>query len=340
MALEEPPQLVALGGSDPDGLPRGIEAVAEPRHPPTNLGWSVVGLPRAAVTGGVDVLHGPAYTGPIWSPVPVVLTIHDVSYARRPEWYPYRQDWLRRMFYRRAALAASHILTVSNFSADEITAAYGIARDRITVASHGVDRSFLPSPHLVSGRPVGGLRPPYLLHVGDVHERRNLGVVLGALLEIRQRVSTLANLSLVVAGVDRGGINALTTTALEAGALEAVIYLGRVSEARLRQLYGGAVALVYPSLYEGFGLPLIEAMASGVPVIASRAAAIPEAVGSAGLLLDPRDADGWRRAIVAVASDSALWARLRSAGLTRAASFTWEQTARATMNVYTRLASR
>ena len=121
LTLGEPLELVALGGRDSSAIPRGVGHVAEPPHPPTNLGWTLVGLPRAARRAAVDIIHAPAYTAPWWSPVPVVVTVHDVSYELHPQWYPYRRDWLRRAFYRRSAQAARHILTVSRFSAAEIT---------------------------------------------------------------------------------------------------------------------------------------------------------------------------------------------------------------------------
>ena len=140
--LDDGPELVALGGVDSSAIPRGVGHVAEPSHPPTNVGWTLVGLPRAAARARVDLIHAPAYTAPIWSGVPVVLTIHDVSYARHPEWYPYRRDWARRAFYRRSARAASHVITDSAFSAAEITAAYRIPSSRITVAPLGVGAAF------------------------------------------------------------------------------------------------------------------------------------------------------------------------------------------------------
>ena len=103
LALGEPLELIALGGDATEVRARGMAHVGEPAHPPTNVGWTLVGLPRAARRARVDLIHAPAYTAPWWSPAPVVLTIHDVSYERHPEWYPYRRDWLRRAFYRRSA---------------------------------------------------------------------------------------------------------------------------------------------------------------------------------------------------------------------------------------------
>lgn len=313
--------------------------LTEPPHPPTNLGWTLVGLPRAAARAHVDLIHAPAYTAPFWSGVPVVLTIHDVSYALHPEWYPYRRDWARRLFYRRSAHAASHVITPSRFSATEITAAYRIPPSKITVAPMGVDPLFSHADH-PGGELPGGVTEPYLLHVGDLHERRNLAAMVDAVLEARRNFGAAAGLSLVLVGIDRGVGDALCAIAAEADAPDAVVLLGHVSEERLQTLYHGAIALVYPSLYEGFGLPVLEAMAAGTPVIASRAASLPEVVGDAGMLLDPLDASAWAQAIVKVVNDEHVRERMRHAGRERAATFTWERTARATLSVYRQVLNR
>jgi glycosyltransferase involved in cell wall biosynthesis len=345
-------ELVALGGS-PQSIPADVRHVSELWHPPTNLGWAAIGLPSAARRAAVDLIHAPAYTAPLHTAVPTVLTIHDVSYERHPEWYPHRRDWLRRSFYRRSARAAAHILTVSDFSRREIAAAYGIADDRITVAPLGVKRGFgqaeAPAPIALPA----GIVAPFLLHVGDLHERRNLPVVVRGLIEARRRLTgshataKLAEagrdtppLSLVTAGVDRGVGHRLSAFAAENGAPDALVHLGPVSEPALRALYRDAAALVYPSRYEGFGLPLVEAMASGIPVLASRAASIPEVVGESGILLDPDDPGQWADAIVDVMTDAVLRARLHTDGLARAALFSWERTARITLDVYRRVAAR
>jgi len=322
--------LVALGGAAAS-IPSGVRHVSEPWHPPSNLGWAAVGLPRAARRAAVDLIHAPAYTAPLHSAVPTVVTIHDVSYERHPEWYPYRRDWLRRAFYRRSARAAAHILTDSEFSRGEIVAAYGIDRARITVAPLGVS-GFDPA----SSPPAPlspGVSSPFLLHVGDLHPRRNLPMAVKALLVARERLGS--PLSLVLAGVDRGMGDQLLAMTATSGA-GALVALGAVAEPALHALYQHAAALVYPSRYEGFGLPVLEAMASGTPVIASRAASIPEVVGDSGVLLDPDDSQGWADAIVQIVSDPAFAGRLRSEGLVRAASFTWARTARITLDAYRR----
>jgi glycosyltransferase involved in cell wall biosynthesis len=328
-------EIVALGGAR-ETAPQGVRHVEEPWHPPTNLGWSTVGLPRAAAQAGVDVIHAPAYTAPLWSGVPVVLTIHDVSYERHPEWYPYRRDRTRRLFYRRSARAAAHVLTDSEFSATEIAAAYGIARHDITVAPLGVSQSFAPSTSHVGDLPAG-VTPPFLLHVGDLHERRNLGIVGDALLTLRDTGGS-APVTLVLAGVDRGVGDTLRQRLNDRRSPDVVVCLDTVTDDQLVALYRAAHALVYPSRYEGFGLPVLEAMACGTPVIASSAASIPEVLGDAGILLHPDDGPGWTASISKVIDDERLRARLSTAGLARAKSFTWSRTAQLTLAVYRRVA--
>jgi glycosyltransferase involved in cell wall biosynthesis len=337
LALDDAPEIVALGG-DSQVIPPGVAHIHEPPHPPTNAGWSLVGLPRAAARARVDLIHAPAYTAPFWAPAPVVVTVHDVSYELHPEWYPYRRDWLRRAFYRRSARGATHILTVSAFSAGEIAAAYGIPPDRITVAPLGVSQAFGGADHQLPCELPPAVVSPFLLHVGDLHERRNLIVALEAVLEARRHFGSLPGLSLVLAGIDAGIGASLRAVAAAADAPDAVVQLGPVEERLLHSLYRCAAALVYPSRYEGFGLPLVEAMASGTPVIASRAGSIPEVLGDAGILLDPDDMRGWTDAIMAVVNDEALRARMRAAGKARASGFTWARTARTTMDAYRRAA--
>lgn len=337
LALEEAPDLVALGGRS-TAIPPGVAHIDEPPHPPTNAGWTLVGLPRAAARAGVRLIHAPAYTAPLFAGVPTVVTIHDVSYERHPEWYPYHRDWLRRAFYRRSARAAAHILTDSSFSAGEIAAAYAIPIDRITVAPLGVAPAFLPQdPTLPCALPMG-VTTPYVLHVGDLHERRNLPMVVDAVLQARRHFGAPAGLTLVLAGVDHDIAAGLCAAAAAADAPEAVLPLGAVSEERLCALYRCAAALVYPSRYEGFGLPILEAMASGAPVIGALAGSIPEVVGDAGLLIDPDDTAAWTEAIVRVLNDDAFRHRLSAAGLARARAFTWERTARTTLDVYRKVA--
>ena len=204
------------------------------------------------------------------------------------------------------------------------------------MAPLGVDARFGPGDPNDSYDLPARVSRPYLLHVGDLHERRNLAVVIEAMVDARRRFGALPALSLVLAGVDRGSGEALCALAARVDLQDAVVLLGEVPEEHLRSLYLGATALVYPSLYEGFGFPVLEAMASGTPVIASTAGSIPEVLGDAGILIDPADIPAWTDAIVQVARAADVRDRMRALGLTRAAGFTWARTASLTAGVYRR----
>jgi glycosyltransferase involved in cell wall biosynthesis len=327
-------EVVGVGASDANGLPRGVEAVAAIGLLPTNFGWSIDGLPRAVRKLDVDVFHAPAYTAPLWGVHPLVLTIHDVSYERHPEWYPYAIDPLRRWFYRRSAQIADVVVTDSEFSRLEVEAAYGVSRDRLHVVPLGVG-----TPFQLDGRDQSaGSRQPgsaqTILHVGDLHPRRNLGVLLDALALLRARHPELGTTELVLAGTDRGSVAGLEARANELGVAAAVRFVSAADDAALVTLMRHATVFAYPSLYEGFGLPVLEAMACGAPVIASIAASIPGVVGNAGLLVDPHDPRAWSEALASVLTSPERAGDLRKAGLSRAATFTWSRTAAQTLEVY------
>ncbi len=320
----------AEGGAPPDG----VRAVPLRGTLPTNLGWTAVTLARAARRARLDLFHAPSYTAPPWGVHPLVLTIHDVSYERHPEWYPYRRDPLRRWFYRRSALAADRIVTDSQFSRAEIAAAYGIDPGRIRVVPLGVGPEFSPGDSVAT--PAPRVRRPYLLHVGDLHPRRNLPMVVRAFAAARA-AGPFGDLGLVLAGTDRGHATEVTREAQRAGVADAVLLTGPIDAPTLLRLYRSAALFVYPSRYEGFGLPVLEAMATGLPVIAARASSIPEVAGDAGMLVDAGDEHGFATAIRHLLEDPTTAAHYRSAGLARSASFTWERAAAATLEVYREL---
>ena len=329
-------ELVAVGASANAGLPSGVVNADARRWLPTNLGWCIDGLPRAVRRAAVDVFHAPAYTAPLWGVHPLVLTIHDVSYERHPEWYPYRIDPVRRWFYRRSAEAADIVITDSEFSRREIEAAYGLAAGRVRVIPLGVGAPFLPSPD--ESRSSFHDRAPRILHVGDLHLRRNVPVLVEALALLRARNDALKGTELVLVGVDRGAGEAIVSRAGKLGITDGIRFVPGADDGAVVALLREADVFAYPSLYEGFGLPVLEAMACGVPVIASTAASIPEVVGEAGLLLDPHDIRGWYDALVEVMTSAPRRAALRHAGLMRAAAFTWNRTAEQTLMLYQELA--
>ena len=310
-------------------LPSGVHAVPGGASLPTNLGWSLTGLPLGLRRVSCDVFHAPAYTAPLWGARPLVVTLHDVSYARHPEWYPYRVGPIRQAFYRASARRADRLLTDSAFSRDEIVAAFEVDPDRIDVVPLAVSARFTPDPTVA--------REPFVLHVGDLHPRRNLSMLLDAVLRLRGTERACAGLRLVLAGADRGLLASLTRQAGRADG--ALVHVGTPGDDELVGLYRRAALFAYPSRYEGFGLPPLEAMACGTPVLASSAGSVPEVVGTAALLLSVDDDGGWREAMHAILTDAAYTAELGARGPVRASQFTWERTALGTIACYERAAA-
>ena len=320
-------EVEAVGAPANATLPPVCRAVGELPSPPTNLGRHAVGLPLTLARWRYDVFHAPSYVAPLWGRIPTILSIHDVSYQRRPEWYPYRRDPLRRAFYRRSAARAAAILVPSCFTADEVRAAYGIAASRI----HVIPLAAAPAFH--EGEPAGGPPPDsgprYLLHVGDLHVRRDLGTAVAVLSALRAVGGTW---HLVLIGSDRGVWASLSATLSHAGLQNMVTWLPQVAEAELRQWYRRSFCLLYPSHYEGFGFPLVEAMACGLPVVAARASATPEVTGEAGLLFPPGDATTAAQHVCTLATHADLWLEQQAMGRHRAGVFDWTRTAAETLS--------
>ena len=324
--------VVAVGASADATLPPGVSPARAGVSLPTNLGWSLTGLPLAARGIGADVFHAPAYTAPLWGCRPLVVSIHDVSYARRPEWYPNRLDPVRSAFYAHSARRADRIVTCSSFSRDEILAAYQVDPERIDVVPLAAGSVFAPTPE----RP----REPFVLHVGDLHPRRNLPMLLEVIADLRRAESRLSAVRLVLAGADRGQLEMLRQLAQRLGAVEALEYVGVPDDAALSEWYRRASLFAYPSRYEGFGLPVLEAMASGCPVIATSAGSVPEVTGRSAMLIAPEDAPAWRAAIRHVLLDAGQASELARTGIERAKAFTWDRTAEGTLAAYRRAVRR
>jgi glycosyltransferase involved in cell wall biosynthesis len=263
--------------------------------------WYPHGLPHAA--RGLDLLHCPTFRGPVRSRVPVVVTVHDLAVLRHPGTF---NQWTRRysrFAVPRVARAARHVIAVSEFTKREIVELLAVAPERITVIPNGVGAPFVPAGPAAEG--------DYVLAVGTLEPRKNLAV--------SQQAAKRLGVELRVVGA-RGW-----------GGVEIGGWLGRVSDDELAALYRGARCLVYPSLYEGFGIPVLEAMACGTPVVTSAGGATEEVAGGAAVLADPHDP-----AAVAAAIEEAEARRdeLRVRGLERAAQFTWERAAAETRAVY------
>ena len=288
----------------------------ESSGPVNNLLFNCVRVPGAEWQRRWQVYHAPSYTCPLISLCPIVMTVHDISYLAHPEWYPYKQGVVRLAYYRACLRRADRIVVPSQFSKQEIVRLFAALEDRIRIVPMGVSDFFSPAPDLaVAVCQQLNLPSRYILHVGDLHSRRNLWLLKGAAEQV--------GLPLVLVG------RPLEKDSIPEGAL----LFTDISMDVLKGIYSAATLFAYPSLYEGFGLPLLEAMACGVAVVASNRASLPEVCGQAAILVEPDQEDlvaGIRRALENRES-------LKERGLQRAAEFSWERTAAATVEVYREL---
>jgi glycosyltransferase involved in cell wall biosynthesis len=284
-----------------------------------------------------DVLFAPNFGPPPNRARRLVLTVHDLAFRLFPETAPQSTRWwLARL--DRALASASRVIAVSEATRKDLIDLYGVAEDRVTVVPHGVDHDlFHPSPpgEVVKVRQRFGIEGPYLLSLGGIEPRKNLPRLIEAFSLLPADLDPM----LVVAGGgaewNPEGPNLLRSalSALPENVRRRIVLTGYVGEQDKAALLGGAEALVYPSLYEGFGLPVAEAMACGTPVITSNVSALPEVAGGAALLVDPSDPGAIAQEMERLLRDDELKERLSTAGTLRAAGFDWEETARRTAAV-------
>ncbi|HEY5188700.1 MAG TPA: glycosyltransferase family 1 protein [Solirubrobacteraceae bacterium] len=294
-------------------------AIVEPppraRRRAAAQGWEQTALPARAALMRAGLIFSPANLAPLLWPRNV-LVVHDAAVLREPGAY----SRAYRMWHRYAGLTcarrALRVITVSEFSRRELTGLVGLDPARVVVIGGGVSESFHPGADAGAVARRLGLERPYVLTIATDDRRKNLP----ALAETAVQLGGLG-IELVHAGDTRPYFAA-------AGDEGAMRSLGYVADADLPGLYAGARAFVLPSRYEGFGLTCLEAMASGVPVVAADRAALPETCGDAAELVDPDDTAALAAAVVRAAIDEELRSRLRAAGLRRAAQFTWERAAR------------
>ncbi|MEA2274030.1 MAG: hypothetical protein QOI98_2738 [Solirubrobacteraceae bacterium] len=283
--------------------------------------WEQFGLPRALRREHPALVHAPNCFLPLRRPCPGVVTIHDLAFEAHPEDFSARTGWKYRTFTPRAARSAERIVCMSNFTADDVSERYGVDRSKIRV---------IP---LAPALPAGDATPPagpYLLAVGDLRAKKDPMTLVRAWRALR--AEGLPH-RLVLAGADGGEAAGLR----EAAGDEPLEITGYVDDAELDALLRGADMLVHPSLYEGFGLVLVEAMARDCPVVAARATALPETAAGAALLFEPGDPEDLVAAIRGVLEDEDLRASLIATGRARAAGLSWASTAAATADVYREL---
>jgi len=326
-----------------------VEAITRPEHAETVRQWCprihIVDAPIYTlaeqfavpkVANGADLLHVPHYNVPLFHRGPLLVSILDVIHISDPA---YKNNLMVQLYARPmlhlAARKASHIVTISEFSKAQIVEHLGVDPDKITAIHCGVNGQFRCGDREEASKEVLqhlGIRQPYILYVGNLKPHKNVPVLLRAFALLRSRISIPHGL--VVLGDDRKGSLALSRECEKLKISDATVLIPRVPARVLPNLYAAADLLVMPSRVEGFGLPVLESMASGTPVICSRAASLPEVGADAVLYFDPQDADELASLMQSVLESPDLHADLRMRGLARARELTWKQSVQRHLEVY------
>lgn len=285
-------------------------------------------------TGRFDLYHEPNNV-PLQFDGPLVLTVHDLSWVRFPEMHPVERVRALNKYFESGLRRATRVLTDSQFVKQELIDVFGLSADVIHPVSLGVEVNFKPRSQtetLTVLTELGLQHGEYLLAVGTLEPRKNLQRALDAFLELPKYIRQRHPLVLVgMRGWHSSSLEAKLAPLISTGEVR---QLGYVTREKLAIVIAGACALVYPSVYEGFGLPPLEAMACGVPVIALNVSSIPEVVGDTGMLLHPEDAKGLAEAMITMLDASDVRASLSDRALTRSKIYSWDQCARATIEVY------
>jgi glycosyltransferase involved in cell wall biosynthesis len=300
-------------------LPQRVRAALRPAR----ILWEQTVLPAAAARRGLDVLLNPGFTAPFYCPCPQVTVFHDLQHIRHPEYFRWFDLPFWRVLLGGSARLSDALIAVSRATAADLVDHYRLPHSRVRAVPHGVDAAFFD---LAAQR-----RPePFLLAVSTLHPHKNLDGLLRAFAGFRQ---SRPGFRLVVVGMRGFFAGELERLRDELGLVAAVEFTGWIPRDSLLDLYKRACGFVYPSLFEGFGMPVLEALAAGVPTACSDIAPLREVAGGAALRFDPHSTAAVRDAMLRLACDEPLRRELSAAGPKRAAGYSWEASARATLDV-------
>jgi glycosyltransferase involved in cell wall biosynthesis len=338
--LDHGHELVLMGNADNRALlpTRGCHFVDCGRLTtvrPLRLVWEQTVLPLWLRRHHVDLLHSPVFVAPLLAPCASVVTILDMTWFALPGQHTRVKGAYFRAMIPPSAGRAAHILTISEATKRDVVALLGTAEEKVTAIPLGVDLAAF-FPQAGAGRAEAlkdhyGISQPYVLYVGKLEPRKNLPVLIEAFFAI---AAGFPNHQLVIAGNPGWDYQAIYGTAARSPVSRRVHFPGFIAETDLPALYAAADLFVYPSSYEGFGFPVLEAMACGTPVITSNVSSLPEVAGEAALLVDPLDSAALAAAMRQALADPTMRQELRARGLEQARHFTWEETARRTLRAY------
>ena len=290
-------------------------------------------LPYISRKYKADLMHG-TYALPLMPGCKTVVSVHDVSFMEHPEWFSKRDQLVLRLGVSSSIKQASIVLTISNFSKSAIMTNYKASCNRIVSIPIGVDIERFTNPPQLSSKlkKQYGITKPYILALGNLQPRKNIKRLIDAFHSSKQSIKE--PLQLILAGKAQFKSNEIIKQVERLGLKDDISFTGYVRDEDLPSLYGGANIFIYPSLYEGFGLPILEAMAAGVAVISSKTTAMPEVCGNAVHYINPTDSNDIANAIIKIANDKVYRSRLVEKGLKRAVSYTWDKTALDTLKIY------
>jgi glycosyltransferase involved in cell wall biosynthesis len=306
-------------------------------RPEVRIFWEQAIQPWAIRRAGVELIHGMALVGPVVSGCPSVVTIHDLSFLHYPENFPASKRLYLRTFTRLSVQRARRVIAISDHTKRDVVAQYGVPPAQVDRIYYGLDPNFRPLPvdQVAEFRSRRGLPERFILFVGTLEPRKNVVRLIEAYGQLPSPCPPL----LLVGG--KGWLYDEIFRRVEAlNLIDRVHFVGYIPGEELPWWYNAADLLVYPSVYEGFGLPPLEAMACGTPVITSNVSSLPEVVGEAGLLVDPDDVQALAEAMRRVLADAELRESMRTEGLVQAARFSWQEAARRTVDGYRRALMR
>jgi len=324
----EPPVLAELGATERISnvvLPCSSAMLARPA-------WDHILLPIRASRMGLDLFFSPLTVVPRFLKIPRIVILHDLGFLRYPEIQPAKYRWYWEAALRRAVRKSDAVIAVSESTRRDAVELLGANSERITVIPEAVDPFFRQEPSIEEERRILqrlGLEPGYLLTVGTLEPRKNYRTILDVLDRLR---TTRPDLRLVIAGMSGWLCDDVVQGICSRS--DCILWIEDADNLVLRTLYRNAAVFLFPSLYEGFGLPVLEAMACGVPVVTSNAGSLPEVAGDAAVCLAPEDTGAISEAISHFLADESLRLEYRNRGYDRVLLFSWEETARRTWQAF------